>query len=40
MHKLDLHGANRYEAKVLVESFIYENYCTKQYFCVYCSWPW
>lgn len=32
MHKLDLHGANRYEAKVLVESFLYESYCTKQYF--------
>lgn len=32
MKQLDLHGKNRYEAKILIESFIYESYCQKEYF--------
>ncbi len=32
MVSLDLHGRNRYEAEVLLDSFLKESYCNKEYF--------
>lgn len=32
MEKIDLHGKNRYETRVLVENFLYESYLLNRYF--------
>lgn len=32
MRNLDLHGKNRFEAQILIDGFLYENYCLKEYF--------